>query len=92
MEAQIAEMMGRDEKSNDYRFYHLFSSLVFRENLSFSFVGRKKRSFPVFRSKFHYFLSLRNTDSHRFFLYAGSQGAPPQIHLHLPCPYTVCVI
>ncbi len=28
MEAQIAEMMGRDEKSNDYRFYHLFSSLV----------------------------------------------------------------
>ena len=55
-------------------------------------MGRKKRSFPVFRSKFHYFLSLRNTDSHRFFLYAGSQGAPPQIHLHLPCSHTVCVV
>ena len=26
MEAQIAEMIVRDEKSNDYRFYHLFCS------------------------------------------------------------------
>lgn len=74
-------------------FPFLFSSLVFRENLSFSFVGRKKAQFPsFFRSKFYYFLSLRNTDSHRFFLYAGSQGAPPQIHLHLPCSHTVCVV
>ena len=48
MEAQIAEMMGRDEKSNDYRFYHLFSSLVFRENRLFSFLSRKKRSSPLF--------------------------------------------
>ena len=59
----------------------------------FFFCGQKKSAVSLyFRSKFYYFLSLRNTDSHRFFLYAGSQGAPPQIHLHLPCSHTVCVV
>ena len=42
MEAQIAEMMGRDEKSNDYRFYHLFSSLVFDKT-------KKELRFPILR-------------------------------------------
>ena len=44
MEAQIAEMIGRDEKSNDYRFYHLFSSLVFdktKKELRFPLLGVK---------------------------------------------------
>ena len=43
MEAQIAEMIGRDEKSNDYRFYHLFSSLFLtkqRRNWGFQFFER----------------------------------------------------
>ena len=26
MESQSVEMIGREEKSNDYRFYHLFCS------------------------------------------------------------------
>lgn len=42
MEAQIAEMIGRDEKSNDYRFYHLFSSLVFDKT-------KKELRFPILR-------------------------------------------
>lgn len=42
MESQIAEMIGRDEKSNDYRFYHLFSSLVFDKT-------KKKLRFPILR-------------------------------------------
>ena len=42
MEAQIAEMMGRDEKSNDYRFYHLFSSLVFDKT-------KKELRLPILR-------------------------------------------
>ena len=42
MEAQIADMMGRDEKSNDYRFYHLFSSLVFDKT-------KKELRLPILR-------------------------------------------
>ena len=42
MEAQIAEMIERDEKSNDYQFYHLFSSLVFDKT-------KKELRFPILR-------------------------------------------
>ena len=42
METQIAEMIVRDEKSNDYRFYHLFSSLVFDKT-------KKELRFPILR-------------------------------------------
>ena len=63
-----------------------FSIFVFlsyiRENFTFCLWALKSAVSLFFRSKFPYFLSLRNTDSHRFFLHAGSQGAPPQIHLH----------
>ena len=67
--------------------------LLFSGKTVFFLSWAEKSAVPLyFRSKFYYFLSLRNTDSHRFFLYAGSQGAPPQIHLHLPCSHTVCVV
>ena len=42
MEAQIAEMIERDEKSTDYQFYHLFSSLVFDKT-------KKELRFPILR-------------------------------------------
>ena len=76
-----------------YYYYGREGKAMILGELTAKWLEQKKAQFPsFFRSKFYYFLSLRNTDSHRFFLYAGSQGAPPQIHLHLPCPYTVCVI
>lgn len=95
----IATIIARNTMRNVFIlcFFHSSFLLFFRIPAAKTSKGisRKKRQLSLFRSKFHYFLSLRNTDSHRFFCMPGLRRSPSDppassLSVHSLCYLNIC--